>query len=83
LGIEGYFRGRNAGGWMMLPDTYWIGVFRLDSFDTWKLPSGLEVGQVRGGALSAPRTRSCCAPPGWRVAAVPLLPATGTAGFGA
>jgi hypothetical protein len=62
LGIEGYFRGRNAGGWIMLPDTYWTGVSRMDEFDTWKLPSGLEVGQVRvqpAGWLAGWR-RGCC-----------------------
>jgi hypothetical protein len=47
LATEGYFRGRNAGGWTMLPNAYWTGVSRLDQYDTWKLPSGLEVGQVR------------------------------------
>ncbi len=46
--VEAYFRGANGGGWALLPASYWMGVSRIDSTDTWKLSSGLEVGQVSG-----------------------------------
>lgn len=46
LEVEKYFRGGNPLGWDVLPASYWMGVSRIDEFDTWKLANGLETGQV-------------------------------------